>query len=358
MSYRRSVAFCLLTPLVFSLAACGGSSGSTSDNAGAQMGDTASAHLKAAVKEGQVTWYTAHYGRETADAVAQLFEDAYPNIKVNLYRDTAQRLNQRFLQEEGAKQHVADVIGVTELGLADNLAKQGLLAKYTPTNEADVKPEFAKYNDPSGFYHIAALGSNIISYNKDQLTEKQAPHSWKELLDPKWKGKIATGNPAASGYVGTWATQMYHQYGPEYLKQLSTQKVLVGQSITDTNPRLASGERSVGVSADQTTAISIQAGDPVGIIYPTDGAVLMPTPNAISAQAPHPNAARLFADFMISTKVQDFLAKKWLMIPIIKGLDSPSRVPKGVVKYDRPDLPYLIDNLPTVIAQFRKYFGV
>jgi iron(III) transport system substrate-binding protein len=337
-------------------AACADTAGNT-DGAGANLAAANSPHLEAALREGEVTWYTSHYSSETAEAIASLFEEAYPGITVTVYRQTAQRIFQRFVQEQEAGQAVADLLGITEISLVADLAAQGQLAKYVPTNVGSIDPQYAKYNDPEGYFHVANVGNNIISYNTDLLTEDQAPHSWQELLDPRWKGQIATGNPGASGYVGTWATWVYLEFGVDYFERLAAQDVLVGQSITDTIPRVAAGERAVGVSSDQTTAKAMQAGDPIAIIYPTDGAVVMPTPNAIPANAPHPAAAKLLADFIISEPVQRFLVEHEALIPLVPGVDPPAHVPPDAT-YVRPELQELATNLETVIGEWRRLFGV
>lgn len=347
----------VLLSVVMLLTACADSSSPEAGGAEADLAAESTPQCEAAAEEGEVTWYTAHYNSSTAEAIASLFESTYPDVSVNLYRQTAQRLYQRFIQEEEAGQTVADLLGITEVSLVEELATNGLLQEYTPSGMDQVKPEYAQYNDPEGFYHVANIGNNVITYNTNELTAEEAPQTWQELLDPRWQGQIATGNPGASGYVGTWATQMYLQYGPEYLEQLAAQDVLVGQSINDTIPRVAAGERIVAVGADQTTSVAIGAGDPIGIIYPEDGAVIMPTPNAITAGAPNPNAAKCLADFIISEQVQAYLAENEFNIPLVDGVELPEHVPADVT-YVRPELDELTANLETVIGLWREEFGV
>lgn len=362
---RPILVMSLLTLLAVVAAACGGDAGNgeaSSDRpdtggAGADLAADESLYLEGALEEGEVTWYTSHYNLETAETVAGLFEEAYPGITVNLLRETAQRINQRFVQEEEAGQTVVDLLGITEISLVASLAEQGLLAEFTPTNSDEIKTEYAQYNDPDGLYHVAALGNNVICYNTDEVSEDEAPRTWEDLLDPKWKGQIATGHPGASGYVGTWATWVYLEYGVEYLEQLGEQDVLVGQSITDTIPRLAAGERLVAACSDQTAALAIAAGDPIAIVYPDDGAVIMPTPNAIPVGAPHPDAARLLADFIISEEAQRFLTENQNVIPLVGGIELPSHVPEDAT-YVRPELDELTANLETVIGEWRRVFGV
>ena len=345
-----------LLALALGLAACGG--GSSTDGAGKELADKSSPYLADAEKEGEVTWYTAHYNSETAETIKSLFEEAYPKIKVNLYRQTAQRIYQRYSQEESAGQPSADLLGITEMGIVAGLAKDGKLLSFKPEKSLNRIDSYAAYDDADGYYHTGAVGSNVISYNTEQVKPEDAPKTWEELLDPKWKGKLATGNPGASGYVGTWATQMYLMFGDEYLVDLQQQDVLVGQSITDTIPRVAGGERAVGVSSDQTTAQAIVDGSPIAMIYPEDGAVIMPCPNAIPKSAKHPAAAKLLAEFILSKGSQEYLAKNASLLPVIEGIDPPEHLEGAKdAKYIRPDLPDLEATVPVVIKRWQELFG-
>ncbi|PRZ33553.1 iron(III) transport system substrate-binding protein [Antricoccus suffuscus] len=342
--------------LALGLAACGG--GSTTDGAGKDLADKSSPYLADAQKEGAVTWYTAHYDSETAETVKSLFEEAYPKIKVSLYRQTAQRIYQRYSQEEDAGQPSADLLGITEMGIVAGLAKDGKLLPFKPRKDLNRISAYSAYDDPAGYYHIGAVGNNIISYNTDQVKPEDAPKNWSDLLDPKWKGKIATGNPGASGYVGTWATQMYLMFGDQYLVNLQKQDVLVGQSVTDTIPRVAGGERAVGVSSDQTVAQAIKDGSPIAMVYPEDGAVIMPCPNAIPKSAKHPAAAKLLAEFILSKGVQKYLAENASLLPVIEGVNPPKNLDGAkTADYIRPELPALESTVPVVIKRWQALFG-
>ena len=356
MKSRAKLLTAIFIAVMMALAACGG--GSRTGGAGKDLGDKDSAYLADAKKEGEVTWYTAHYNLQTAETVKSLFQEAYPEIKVNLYRQTAQRIYQRFSQEEAAGQPSVDLLGITEMGTVSSLAKAGKLQTFAPDKDINRVESYAAYDDPEGYYFIGAVGSNIISYNTDQVKAEDAPKSWEDLLDPKWKGKIATGHPGGSGYVGTWATYVYLTYGDDYLVDLQKQDVLVGQSITDTIPRVAGGERAIGVSSDQTTAQAIVEGSPIAIVYPKDGAVLMPSPNAIPKNAPHPAAAKLLAEFILSKDVQKYLAENESLLSVVEGIDPPKQLEDVKdPKFVRSELGQLETELPVVIARWRELFG-
>jgi len=82
-----------------------------------------------------------------------------------------------------------------------------------------------------------------ITYNNSLVAEKDAPKNWPDLLDPRWKDKVAIGHPAFSGYVGTWVVLMRKLYGWQYFEKLEKNKPQIGRSINDTVTMLNAKER-------------------------------------------------------------------------------------------------------------------
>src|SRR5262249_23497251 len=113
---------------------------------------------------------------------------------------------------------------------------------------------------------------------------------WQDLLDIKWKGKVSTGHPGFSGYVGTWVLMMKNLYGWSYFEKLEQNKPQIGRSINDTVTALNAGERQVAAGADGSTLFSAARGNPLAVSYPSDGSVLIIAPSAIVKGTKHPNA--------------------------------------------------------------------
>ena len=155
-----------------------------------------------AKKEGEVTWYTAHSNDTTAQALGRDFEAAFPGIKANVVRTTAQVAYQRLTQEQKAGAMQVDVFSSTDIGHYVALKEKNLLEKYAPENGSKVSEVYKDY-DPDGFYTVTSAGLIAIGYNTAKLKEADAPQNWPDLLDSKWKDKIALGHPGFSGYVGT-----------------------------------------------------------------------------------------------------------------------------------------------------------
>jgi iron(III) transport system substrate-binding protein len=310
----------------------------------------------AARKEGSLTWYTAHTDGEAAEAMGRAFTAAYPEIKVVVIRLTAQVAYQRLLQD--LKNNVAqcDVFSSTDVGHYVALKAQGKLARYTPENAAKVLPAFRDV-DPEGTFHATSAGLVLITYNTAKVKPEEAPKNWPDLVDPKWKDKVSVGHPAFSGYVGTWVMMMRKLYGWDYFKKLEANNPQIGRSIVDTVTMLNSGERQVAAGPSATTLKSLEKGNPVALVYPTDGAILMVSPSGIVANAPHPNAARLFMEFLLGEEIARLSVDQGMepMRPEVKPRPGSRSILD--VKVLRPTIEEVEKGIPEVIEQWRDTFG-
>ena len=149
------------------------------------------ARLEAAKKEGKVVWYTS-LALSSAEKVAKMFEAAYPGIKVEVHRTGSQRILQRVMQELQANIKNVDVIHTSDAGHYVLLKDKKLLMKYTP---AGVDRFPTAFKDKDGYHYGLRATVNVIAYNTKSLSAAEAPQTWKDLLDPKWKGKLVTAHP-------------------------------------------------------------------------------------------------------------------------------------------------------------------
>jgi iron(III) transport system substrate-binding protein len=261
--------------------------------------------LEAARKEGKVVWYTSLV-LPSAEKVARLFEAAYPGVKVEVHRTGSQRILQRVMQELSANIRNADVIHTSDAGHYVLLKEKKLLAKYTP---AGVERFPAGFKDKDGYYYGLRATVNAIYYNTRAVSEAEAPRTWKDLLDPKWKGKMVTAHPGYSGVIATHVLALVHLHGWDYFRALAETKLMLVQSANDPPTVVASGERVVAVNGGEYSAFQLKKkGNPIGIVYPREGVPLVVSPTAITAFAPHPAAARLFTDFTFTREVQQVMA--------------------------------------------------
>ena len=261
--------------------------------------------VEAAKREGKVVWYTS-LALPSAEKVAKLFEAAYPGIKVEVHRTGSQRILQRIMQELQANIKNVDVVHTSDAGHFVLLKDKKLLARHTP---AGVERFPAGFKDKDGYYYGLRATVNVIAYNTQKVTAAEAPKTWKDLLDPKWKGRMVTAHPGYSGVIATHVLALVHLHGWEYFEALAKNQLMLVQSAVDPSGVVASGERPVAVNGGEYTFYqSKKQGNPVEIVYPKEGVPLVVSPTAITSFAPHPQAARLFTDFSFTREVQQVMA--------------------------------------------------
>ncbi|MBI4522399.1 MAG: extracellular solute-binding protein [Deltaproteobacteria bacterium] len=311
--------------------------------------------LSEARREGKIVWYTGA-ALATAQRVANLFEQANSGIKVELHRSGSERILQRIMQEAAAGLKIADVFNSSDIGHYALLKKKGMLAKYAPAG-ADRFP--AGFRDPDGIAFGWRAFLIVISYNSKLLPSTDAPKTWKDLLDPKWKGKLVTAHPAYSGSVATYVLALVNLYGWDYFKQLAQSKPHLTQSVHDPAQIVAAGERIVGANgADYFLYTQKKKGNPIGIVYPQDGLPLVVSPSAITSFAPHPTAARLFTDFIYTKEVQQYLTDSEALYVPHPEVTYPSDKPKlSDLKLLSVDAEELERRTEEIKKRFVEFFG-
>jgi iron(III) transport system substrate-binding protein len=298
-----------------------------------------SPHLAGAQREGKVVWYTV-VASSTAQRVAKLFEAGHPGVKVEVHRSGSERVFQRLMQEASAGIRNADVMDTADIGHIVVLKRKTMLARYTPAG-AERFPE--AFRDRDGMAYAWRAFPVVIPYNPKLVPAAEAPRSWRDLLDPKWRGKLVTAHP---GYAGSVLTQVYvlsKLYGWEFFRDLAQQKPMLVQSVHDPFQVVSSGERAVGVNAAEYFVYAQRKkGNPVAVVYPEDGVPLILVPTAVLAAAPRPSAARLFTDFVFSKPVQQLLVSdEGLYVPhpdVAYPPDKPKLGELKVLPFDAEDL--------------------
>lgn len=254
---------------------------------------------EAARREGELTWYTGQLQAEPSEAVGRAFTERYPGIRCNVVRTTSQVAFQRLSQDARAQVAQCDVFSSTDYSHFTFLKREGRLMPYRPVNAAGMVKGARDAADRDGHFQVTYLALYLLGRRADRLTEAEAPKSWRELTDAKWRDKLAVGHPGFSGAIGNWAIMMRKAYGEGFFRQLERNRPQIGRSAGDPVTTLNAGERLVGVAVPSAaTLFSKSRGNPLALIYPTDGTLMVPSPSAAIGNAPRPNAAKLFMEFM------------------------------------------------------------
>jgi len=311
--------------------------------------------VAAAAKEGKVVFYTSIELR-LAERIGQAFEAKYPGIAVQVERSGAERIFQRVAQEEGSKVHAADVLESSDIGHALAWKRQGLLALFVP---ADVAKWPASARDADGFFAADRATLSVLGYNTRLIKPEDAPKSFADLLDAKWKGKIVKAHPGYSGTIMTATFEQVKALGWGYFEKLGQQRVMQVQSATEPPKKLALGERPVMADGSEYVMFElIAAGNPVAVVYPSEGTPLIIGTAAIMKDAPHPNAARLFISFMFSREAQQMMSDLGAtrsFHPEVKELAG--RVPLAQIKLITADPLEQEQAIEEIKRKYAEYFG-
>lgn len=263
--------------------------------------------IDAANKEGEVNYYSSLVVNQAVRPIIAAFEKDFPGVKVKL---TAGRANDLLLKITAEAQANAIRADVTHGGSAFGvLLKAGLIANYVPV-ESKRYPDDLK--DPSGLGTGHYVSFLVPAINTDLVKDKDEPRSWNDLLDPKWKGKIAwtqsmtQGGPP--GFIGTALGALGQDKGMDYLKKLSAQKIVnVPANQRVVLDQVIAGQYPLALSTfSHHSELSLAKGAPVKWLkfeYVT-GTV---DPIYMIKGAPHPNAAKLFIEFILSKKGQEII---------------------------------------------------
>jgi iron(III) transport system substrate-binding protein len=273
---------------------------------GAASVDDLTAKIEGAKKEGQVILYT------NASGIAPLikrFEEKYPFLKVEPLRTGAPKLLNRVLAEHKAGSLKADLIE-TE-GLTSYLMmKRGLYGKYV-SPESRAFPTGAK--DPGGMWTNAHSNYKIVAYNTRLVPPAELPKSYEDLTQPKWKGKILMGSNNYE-WFGNMLNIMGEEKAMNLMRRLSAQNLMLREGNSLILQLLLAGEGFVSIAANVDGVEELKAkGAPVDWLSP-EPTISRLHPIALTRTAPHPNAARLYIDFILSREAQEIITKEFIGI--------------------------------------------
>src|SRR5690606_30949027 len=236
------------------------------------------------------------------------------------------------------------------------LKADGNLMQFVPENASKLRKPYLDL-DPDGYYVTTSANPTVMVYNTNLVDASEAPKNWPDLVDPKWKGKVAVSHPGYSGSTGSWALLMTNLYGIEFIEKLEAQDPLIGRSLIDPPTVLTAGERAIGIGPLATSTRLKLAGNPIEIVFPEDGAKLTLSGTGIMANAPHPNAAKLFVEHLLSVEGAELQVKHGQ-----QPLRPEVAPPAGVPALDEVELAILSEDevlagVPDVIAEWRDIFG-
>ncbi len=212
------------------------------------------------------------------------------------------------------------------------LKEQGLLAPFRPSHAGELPGTF-KARD--GTWYGFAGRARVLIVNTELVPEDRRPRGIEDLLDPRWRGKIGIAKPLF-GTTATQAACLFAAWGDEKAKRFFRDLKANGVQVLSGNKQVAtaagSGRIAFGLTDTDDAMGEVEAGSPVAIIYPDRapgelGTLFIPNTLAVIKGAPHPDAARALADYLLSPEVEAALADgPSAQIPLLKTTEASARV--------------------------------
>ncbi|MBI2952833.1 MAG: extracellular solute-binding protein [Chloroflexi bacterium] len=258
-------------------------------------------------KEGKVVFYTTEEPA-TLRAEQELFKNRYPFLAAEFLKVSTEEALQKTVAEFRAGKQIADVIQLPAVEFQE-LIKEGVIGKYLSPELKVTNPEFF---DKEGYWSTAEAIPEVLTYNQNLVRAEEAPKTLQDLLDPKWKGKLAR-----TRHGGRWlaATLKFlgEEKGMEFVQKLAQQNMTIAESNTQVAQLVVSGEALVGFDIHASSVMTqINKGAPLAVQF-TEPMYFYSSAASIAKLAPHPYSAALIMDFIMSKEGQEVFAKNnWI----------------------------------------------
>jgi iron(III) transport system substrate-binding protein len=313
--------------------------------------------VAAAKQEKQVVWYTVQTIPQLVRPLVDAFQKKY-GITVNYVRANSSDVALRIEQEARGGQHLADVFDGT--GTTPPLKRDNLVLAWVP----DFTRSWSKEVTDPDFYWVATnYFVNNVAINTDLVPPAEEPRQWSDLLDPKWRGKMAWGSSQSSsagpGFIGLMLKDYGQEKGMAFIQAMAKQNIagfpVAARQILD---QVIAGEYAVGLMTfNHHSVISAKLGAPVKWL-PFSPSLITVNTVSVLKDAPHPNAAKLFVDFMMSDEGQvifrdnDYLPTNPQVKPRVPDLLPDGKLFRGVFLSQEE----IDTGMPNWMKTFQEYF--
>ena len=314
--------------------------------------------VAAAEKEGEVTLYGQ--ARVGVNEAINEFQKVYPKIRLNFNGGQGSELGKKVMAEKRADKHLVDlaiggggtmVLVYHKAGLLEKMSSAFILPE---VSDASLwwgkKHQYADPGESTVFMAQGDVDDRMGAFNKTLLKASDI-QSWWDVLDPRWKGRVVMSDPKWAGNIGTWRYLYYSPlFGPKFIRRFLEET----QPVFSSDERLmidwiASGKYAIYLLAkDENIALGVRQGLPIDTLRGQKDAGVMTTGSghlAFFSKAPHPNAARVYANWFLSrqgqTTWQKFTGNNSLRTDIPKDT-----LPRGQEQIPREGRNYFITSLP------------
>ena len=304
--------------------------------------------IEGAKKEGEVILY-ASMNLEEANAMISRFEGKYPFLKVKLNRTDSEKLLTKILVEAKAKKSSADAIQT--LGFAmHTLKKTQLLGHYLSPENIYYPKEFKE----EGYWTTVYTNPYVVAYNPRMVSKENLPRKYDDLLQPMWKGQMMI-EPTKVDWFGGVLQLMGKEKGLQYMRELAKQNLMsrIGHDLIA--QLVAAGEAALDIDIPAPSVDRVRKRS-----APIDWVAFPPAPASligigISSQPLHPNAARLYVDFVLSLEGQKTLSELGRYLARRELMQQQAAKARGLQMI--PVNPELGENIVEYSKLMREIFG-
>ena len=259
----------------------------------------------AARPEREVVWYTAMTTPD-AEPLRKAFQARYPSVQVTILRQPGEKIRTRILTEARAGKQFWDVVSFNHLDM-DALDREGLLAAYASPQTRTGFPRGAV--DARGHWAAIYVRQYVIGYNTRAVPPAQAPKRWDDLLEPRWKGKFAMDEDEGEWYAAM-LDYLGRERGTAFMQALARQSPQLRRGHSLLSKLLVAGDFPLALVHAAEMEEAKKSGAPVDWVRTLDPIITSPSQVAVSASAPHPGAARRFADLLLSVEGQTIIRSR------------------------------------------------
>jgi iron(III) transport system substrate-binding protein len=250
----------------------------------------------------------------------------FPNLKIEFVRAGSVEIVKRFVAERQAGLIGPDLIHSADPGGFDYFSEKGWLDG--SLTELPLIKDFRDgfYDQRSGWVALRATGIAIM-YNTNNVKKNDLPKTWKELANPKWKGRVAISDPNRAGSSFSHLYAMWKMYGPDFFKAFAANDVMVAGDGSATREAIANGERDVAPVSEYDAFAFKKEGKPVDVAWPEDGTVLLPAPLALVKGSKNADNAKALAAYMLSKEGQQVIVDTTLTWSPRRDVQAPEGKP-------------------------------
>ncbi|MGZ3787885.1 MAG: extracellular solute-binding protein [Bacteriovorax sp.] len=267
--------------------------------------------------------YTSLY-KDTVNDLKGKIEKEFPNVDVQFYQAGSEEVAAKVQAESMAGKIQADILISSDRFWYEDMAAKGVLLSYSPAGTEKVEPSF---KHPKGFYTAVSLPVMVMAYNSEAVAEKDAPKSFAELKDAKWKDKVSSGSPLASGTSFTTVAFLSKKYGWDYFSALRKNNFIAEGGNSGVIRRLQSKERPVGIVLLENL-LRLSESDPrIKVIIPSDGAIIQSNVLAIVKKEGDQAMTKKIADWMFGKSGQEAMVRSF-MYATMPGYPQPKGAPE------------------------------